>query len=166
MLFRPRRHLTLSSFIPHRGNQHARAAGIRFVDAEKSLIDTLIVAGRPGSGKTHLLHALANFAKHNEAITSIACLSAMQFADEVMRGGYYGDLDVVLRRYASEGLLAIDDIERFFFLPEIATALLQVMQMRQVGKRRTLLTTTLCIASAPPHPLVEFLDHQPAVRLI
>jgi len=166
MLFRPQRHLTLGSFIPRRGNQHARAAGIRFVGAEKALPDTLIVAGRPGSGKTHLLHALANFAKHNGAIRGITCLAAVQFADEVMRGGYYRDLDSVLRRYASEGLLAIDDVECLFYLPEVATALLQVMQMRQATKRRTLLTTTLSLTPAPPHPLVAFLDHQPAVRLM
>src|SRR6185369_7853916 len=146
--------------------QHARAAGIQFIGAEQALPTTLIVAGRPGSGKTHLLHALANFAKRNRAIRSIACMTGVQFADEVVRARFYRDLDGVLGRYACDGLLAIDDVERLFYQPEVADALLRVMQARQLKKRRTLLSATMCLASATTHPLIEFLDHQPAVRLV
>lgn len=166
MLYRPKRHLTLASFVPREGNQHARAAGIQFIGAEQAQPATLIVAGRPGSGKTHLLHALANFAKQNVAIHSISCMTALQFAEEVMRASLCGDLADVLRFYANEGLVAIDDIERLFYQPEVASALLQLLQVRQVEKRRTLLSATMSLATPASHPLNDFLDHQPAVRLI
>lgn len=166
MLFHPDRRLTLGSFIPRKGNQWARAAGIQFIGAQQAQPDTLIVAGRQGSGKSHLMHALANFAKKNEAIRSIACMTAVHFAEEVMRGAFYGDLNEVLRRYAKEGLLAIDDVDRILFQPVIADALLIVMRMRQTRRRRTLLTVTMHQAPTVQHPLTDFLDSQPAVRLI
>ena len=166
MIFSPKRLLTLSTFLPRKGNQLARAAGIEFIGASQPSPDVLIVAGPPGSGKTHLLHALANFAKRNAVLHSIACLSAVQFADEVAHGLLYGDLDEVLGRYAAEGLVAIDDVDRICYQPEIADALFKVIQMRQARKKRTLLTATLSLSDSSKHPLMQFLDHQPAVRLI
>ena len=166
MLFHPDRHRTLGSFLPRKGNQWARAAGIQFIGAQQAQPDTLIVAGRQSSGKSHLMHALANFAKKNEAIHSIACMTAVHFADEVMRGEFYGDLNEVFRSYATEGLLAIDDVDRIFYQPVIADALLAVMQMRQTRKRRTLLTITMHQAPPVQHPLADLLDSQPTVRLI
>jgi chromosomal replication initiation ATPase DnaA len=166
MIFPPKRLLTLSTFFPRDDNQVARAAGIEFIGASQPSPDVLIVAGPPGSGKTHLLHALANFAKRNEALHGIACLSAVQFADEVARGLLYSDLDEVLGRYAGEGLMAIDDVDRICCQPEVGDAFLKVIQMRQVRNKRTLLTASLSLSDSSKHPLMQFLDHQPAVRLI
>ncbi len=59
MLYHPHREWSLASFTPRRNSQHARAAGIRFVAQERPTIATLVLAGPPGSGKTHLLCAIA-----------------------------------------------------------------------------------------------------------
>lgn len=166
MLFRPDHRLTLGSFLPRKGSQFARAAGIQFIGAQQAQPDTLIVAGRQGSGKSHLLHALANFAKKNEAIHSIVCMTAVHFAEEVTWGEFYGDLNAVLRRYATEGLLAIDDVDRIFCQPLIADSLLTVMRMRQIRRRRTLLAVTMYQIPPLQNPFTNFLDSQPAVRLI
>lgn len=165
MLFYPKRQLTLNTFFPKKGNQRARAAGIQFIAAQQASPDTLVVAGRPGSGKTHLLHALANFAKHNEAIHGIACLSAVQFGDEVMRGIFYCDLDIVLHRFAQESFLALDDADHIAHQPVLADALVRLCQMRQNNRKRTLLTATLSLATGNDHPLTRFLNNQLAVRL-
>lgn len=165
MLFHPHRLLTLKTLLAKKDNQRARATGIQFIAAQQSSPDILVVAGQPRSGKTHLLHALANFAKRNEAICSIACVSAVQFADEVMRGRLYCDLEKVLKRFAREGLFAVDDVDRLIYQPESADALFNVLRMRQARKQRTLLTTTLSLAPASNHPLSEFLGQQLAVRL-
>ena len=166
MLFRPRRQLTLASFIPNPRNQFARAAGIQFVCACRARSDALIVAGRPKSGKTHLLHALAHFAKRNDAIGSIACMSALQFTEQVMEGHYYSDLPQVLRRHACSDLLVMDDLERLVHRTELADALLNLLQLRQVFQNRTLLAVTIGWQPASGHPLIDFLDRQPAVRLM
>ena len=122
MLYRPRRHWTLASFVPRRSNQHARAAGIRFVAQERPAPTTLVLAGPPGSGKTHLLHALAQYARGNSAIDSISCLSAPQWAQEVASGEHFGDLCEVMQRFAWQDLLALDDADRLWGMPQAQQA--------------------------------------------
>ena len=100
MLYHPRRQWTLASFVPRRSSQHARAAGIRFVAQERPALRTLVLAGPPGSGKTRLLHALAQHARCNGAIDSIACLSATQWAQEVAAGLHFADMGRVLQHFA------------------------------------------------------------------
>lgn len=166
MLFRPQRSLTLASFVPRKCNQYARAAGIRFVSACTAGSDALTIAGRPGTGKTHLLHALAHFALQNVAMTRVTCMSAVQCAEQVMEGLHYRDLPQVLRRHARADLLAIDDVDRLLPQPLVADALLQLLHLRQAAKRRTLFTATMGRFPETAHPLVDFLNDQPAVRLM
>ena len=44
--------------MPAPGNQRARAEGIRFVRALRPTADALVIAGRSGTGKTHLAIAI------------------------------------------------------------------------------------------------------------
>ena len=166
MLYRPRRHWTLASFVPRRSNQHARAAGIRFVAQERPAPTTLVLAGPPGSGKTHLLHALAQYARSNASIDSITCLSAPQWAQEVASGEHFGDLCEVMQRFAWQDLLALDDADRLWGMPQAQQAFADLLRERQAQGLRTLLTATLYPASPHnPQPLCELLAQQTAVRL-
>lgn len=166
MLFRPHRNHTLASFRPHARNQFARAAGIRFVSISKPHSDTLIVFGRPASGKTHLLHALAHFAQRNAAISSVVCMSALQFSEQVTEGHFYRDLPQVLRHHAHADLLVLDDLDRLLHAAPLADALLTLLQLRQAGALRTVLSATLGLQPPSSHPLMDLLNHQPAVRLM
>ena len=167
MLYRPRRHWTLASFVPRRSNQHARAVGIRFVAQERPVPTTLVLAGPPGSGKTHLLHALAQYARGNAAIDSIACLSAPQWAQEVASGEHFGDLCEVMQRFAWQDLLALDDADRLWGMPQAQQAFARLLRERQARGVRTLLTAALYPASPHnPQPLCGLLAEQAAVRLL
>lgn len=166
MYFPPLRQFTLGSFIPKKGNQLARAEGIYFTGAQQRSPNILILAGTPGAGKTHLVHALSNFAKRNEAIRSITCLSAVQFTNEITRAEFYGDKAHLLRRMARDDFLAIDDVDRLCNQPTVADALLGVLKLRQTEKKRTLLSATLSLSPPNQSPLAEFLDRQPAVAII
>ena len=166
--FYPDRHLTLASFIPRKGNQQARAGGIQFICSRRAQPDILIVVGRSGSGKSHLLHALANFAKAHGETYSIACMSAVQFAEEVMCGQFYDDLGDVLSHYTRAHFLAVDDVDQILHQPAVADILLALMRirMRQNRGQRTLLAFTMYRAPTVQHPLADFLDKQLAVRLL
>lgn len=165
MLFRPRSQLTLGSFVPRRSNMHARAAGIAFIRAEHTAPDVLILAGRSGTGKTHLLHALSNLAKAGERYDNIVCMTARQFADEVARGYFYNDLDAVLNRFATAALFALDDVDQLAAHNNAASAFLDFMKRRECGSGRTMLSASLGLDSASEHPLVAYLDDLPAVQL-
>ena len=166
MLYRPRRDWTLASFTPRKSSQHARAAGIRFVAQERPALTTLVLAGPPGSGKTHLLHALAQHALRNHAIDHLACLSATQWAQEVAAGLHFGDSQQVMHHFAHQDLLALDDADRLWDLPQAQQAFSELLQERQARGRRTLLTATLYPATPHnPQPLCSLLAEQVAVRL-
>lgn len=165
MLFRPHRALTLTRFVPHPRNQVARAAGIRFVSTLVAGSDALTIAGRPQTGKTHLLHALAHFARQNELVRRVVCMSAVQCAEQVMEGLHYRDLSQVLQRHAQAELLAIDDVDRLLPQPVVADALLQLLHLRRARKHRTLFTATMG-RFPETDPLVDFLNDQSAVRLM
>lgn len=165
MLFRPQAQLTLRSFVPRRSNMHARATGIAFISAQHTAPDVLILAGRPRTGKTHLLNALANWAKAEESCCRVVCMTARQFADEVARGHFYRDLGTVLNRFAEAALFALDDVDRLAAHDTAAHAFLDFMQRRRHGSGRTVLSASLGLDAARAHPLVAYLDDQPAVRL-
>ncbi len=152
--------------MPRKGSQRARSEGIKFVSAEKVRPHILVIAGRTSAGKTHLLHALASFAKRNYFIQSVACLSSVQFADEIRQGLHFGDLPHVLQRFADDSLLALDDIDRLLGQAELADALLNVLQMRQVMGKRSLLSITLSHEPLSDHPISDFLVQQPAVSML
>lgn len=166
MLYHPRREWTLASFLPRRNSQHARAAGIRFVAQQRPPPITLVMAGPPGSGKTHLLHALAQHARSNPAINCMACLSAKQWAQEVAAGLYFGDGHKVMQHFAQQHLLALDDVDFLWGLQDAHQAFAQLLRTRQAQGLRTLLTATLYPATSHnPQPLCALLAEQAAVRL-
>lgn len=165
MLFRPNRHFTLGNFISSRANQYARATGAWFINARRPRPSTLLMTGPAGSGKSHLLHALANFARQNEAIRSMACMDVQQFASEMKYGCFYHDLDAVLDRFAAEDLLAIDNVDRVSQQDESAALLVRLMQMRQARNKRTLLTARTPEPQVESSPLAALLRALPTVRL-
>ena len=169
MLFPPQRHLTFPTFESRPGSVRARAAsaqfGMRVGIAWQEPI--LILAGRPGAGKTHLLHATANLAKGNAYIRSSITISAQRLAEEVQRATDFGDLPIWRDRFAGEDFLAIDDVDDLFGSRTGSdNFLLDVLRLRGDANRRTLVSASLSTGPDNPCPLNTFLNHQRAVRLL
>lgn len=166
MLFRPQRHLTLANFQLRPGNQHARAYALSLVlGSPRKHRPLLIVAGQSGRGKTHLIHAVANFAKQNDSIDSSSTLSAKQLADAVHKGISYGDLSLLDYQLKDCDFLAIDDVDQLTEEIFLADVLLQIFQHRRSLGKVTLLTATLGFAPCKASRLGDFLDRQLAVYL-
>ena len=168
MLFNPHRQMTFANFESRPGSVHARSAGARFASCQGIVCcePVLILAGRKGAGKTHLLHATANLARSNEHVHSDITISANRLGEEIQRAGEYGDLPCWLKRFSGADFLAVDDVDDFFCRPVAADFLLQVLRLRADSRRRTLLSATLTTAQEKACALNTFLNHQTAVRLI
>ncbi len=168
MLFRPQHQLTFANFQSRPGSIHASSASAMFASragiAHRESI--LILAGRPGSGKTHLLHAAANLTKKNQSIRSGITICAQRLHEEVTHAIHYGDLPDWTARFSREDFLAIDDIHDVYGQPAAADFLLNVLKCRAAAHRRTLLSAALSVAPDNPCSLVTFLNHQRAVRLL
>lgn len=169
MLFPPQRHLTFAKFESRPGSVHARSACAQFGmrDGIAWQEPILILAGRPGAGKTHLLHATANLAKSNAHIRSGITISAQRLAEEVQRATDFGDLPFWRDRFVREDFLAIDDVDDLFGSRTGSdNFLLDVLRLRGGANRRTLVSATLTTTLDSPCPLNTFLNHQRAVRLL
>ncbi len=169
MLFPPKRHLTFATFESRPGSVHARSACGQF--AMRAGIawqePILILAGCPGAGKSHLLHATANLVKGNAYIRSGITISARRLAEEVRRATDFGDLPFWRDRFVSEDFLAVDDVDDLFgSRARGANFLLDVLRLRGDANRRTLVSASLSTALDSPCPLNTFLNHQRAVRLL
>ncbi len=166
MLFRPQRHLTLANFHLRPGNQHAHAYALSLVQGSpRKYRSLLIVAGQSGRGKTHLVQAVANYAKRNESIDSSNILSAKQLADAVHKGIYFDDLPLLDYQLRNCDFLAIDDVDQLTEENFLAGFLLEILQHRRSLGRVTLLSITLGFAPYKASRLCEFLDRQMAVYL-
>lgn len=168
MLFRPHRQLTFANFESRPGSVHARSAAARFASSEGIVYGepVLILAGRKGAGKTHLLHAAANLARSNERIQDVITISAVRLTEEVQRATEYGDLPSWLTRFSGEDFLAIDDVDDLYFRAVVSEFVVKVLQLRVASRRRTLLSATLTAAQDTTCALNTFLNHQTAIRLI
>jgi chromosomal replication initiation ATPase DnaA len=167
MLFNPQRQLTFSRFGIRPGNRRARAACGQF--AIQSSIPCggplLVIAGRPGSGKTHLLHATSNLAARRDFIGDRITVGGSRLADEVQKADQYGDLMQWFDRFTNIDWLAIDDVDRMQNCPVASNFLLKLLQARLAAKRRTLLSLTLGHAASSSSPFTAFLNPQTAVWL-
>jgi len=169
MLFRPNRHYTFASFRPRAGNCLARARSIAYSNACGVSMDCalLLLAGRPGSGKTHLLHATVNKAYANENIRSSSILSSRRLLEELVTAeSYYDDLPQLLARWREDDLLAIDDIDDLFAHRVWADVLLGLLQERIALRKRSVVTLTLSKAPDIPGPLCDFINQRRAYALI
>jgi chromosomal replication initiation ATPase DnaA len=166
MPFRAQRHLTFANFSSRPGSIDARAEGIRLATRRHSSTSPLLLlAGREGTGKTHLLHSIVNLAQEYDPLRSSIVLSSLRFTEEVNKGIEFGDLCLFLERFAREDLLAIDDADQLFCRHEAANTLLQILRARDVSKKRSVLTVTLSGSMKTDSPLSKYLDSQLAVRL-
>jgi chromosomal replication initiation ATPase DnaA len=168
MLFLPQRQLTFANFQCRPGSVRARGACAGFVLGEGTAYrePVLILAGPPGSGKTHLLHAAANFSKtHQDEDSTSSTLTALRLAEEVHRALEFRDLPIWMNRFAAEDFLAIDDVDHLLHDSTASDFLLKVLQIRSSKRRKTLLTSGLSTIPSPACQLNSFLNHQTAVRL-
>jgi chromosomal replication initiation ATPase DnaA len=168
MLFRPNRQYTFANFESRPGNRIARAMSIAYANAcgVTPECSVLLLAGRPGAGKTHLLHAATNKGKGNENIRRSSVLSCHRLLEELVTAESYGDLPQLLGRWREDDLLAIDDIDDVLAHRTWADVVLELLQARITRRKRSLLTLTLSKVNGIAGPLSDFLNQRRAYALL
>jgi chromosomal replication initiation ATPase DnaA len=99
----------LESLVVGPSNEIAVAAAREVIAAPGRRYNPLVIVGRPGLGKTHLLHAVGlELARRPGAI--VACLSGSAFVDELIGAIDADRMDWWRARYRRATALLIDDI--------------------------------------------------------
>ena len=99
-------------------------------------------------------------------LTALPACRPRNGAQEVAAGLHFADMGRVLQHFACQDLLALDDADRLWGLPQAWQAFAELLLERRALGLRTLLTATLYPASPHnPQPLCDLLAQQTAVRL-
>ena len=93
-------------------NQLALKAADAIIDAPGRRYNPLFVHGPSGTGKTHLVHAIASAMLAVRPRAAVACLSAGTFADEFVAAMQEGGVERWRARYRAAEVLVLDDVQQ------------------------------------------------------
>jgi len=108
-LFNPK--YTFEQFVIGDGNRLAHGAALAVAELPGQAYNPLFVYGVPGVGKTHLLHAIANYsATYGETLT-VRYTTAEDFANEFIGSLQAGRTEQFKAHFRRVDMLLIDDVQ-------------------------------------------------------
>ena len=102
---------TFETFVVGPSNQFCHAACLAVAEASISEYNPLFIYGGVGLGKTHLSHAVANFALENNNDLNIRYLSSESFTNELITSIRTDGMNKFREKYRHIDLLMIDDVQ-------------------------------------------------------
>lgn len=103
--------LSFDNFVTGKANQLAHAAAIQVAETPGTTYNPLFIYGGVGLGKTHLIQAIGNHIKHENAQAKICYVHATNYISDVVRAFQTKKFDEFKQFYNSLDLLLIDDIQ-------------------------------------------------------
>ncbi|RFC38913.1 MAG: chromosomal replication initiator protein [Candidatus Nitrotoga sp. CP45] len=103
--------LSFDNFVTGKANQLAHAAAIQVADTPGTTYNPLFIYGGVGLGKTHLIQAIGNHIKYENAQAKICYVHATNYISDVVRAFQTKKFDEFKQFYNSLDLLLIDDIQ-------------------------------------------------------
>lgn len=102
---------TFESFVIGASNRFAHAAAIAVAEAPAKSYNPLFVYGGSGLGKTHLLHAIGNYALNLYPHIKVRYVNSEEFTNDFINSVSEGNAHEFQRRYRNIDVLMIDDIQ-------------------------------------------------------
>ncbi len=108
-LFNPK--LTFDQFVIGDSNRFAHAAALSVAEMPAQAYNPLYICGRPGLGKTHLLHAIANYVARYGGGLTVRYTTVESFTNEFVAALHKGSIDAFKARFRHTDVLLIDDVQ-------------------------------------------------------
>ncbi len=102
---------SFDNFIEGSSNQFARSAALGVAMHPGRSYNPLFIHGGVGLGKTHLLHAIAHFAKKEHKKLKLACITTEEFINDIIEHLKSKSMDKLKKFYRSLDMLLVDDIQ-------------------------------------------------------
>ena len=103
--------LSFDNFVIGKANQLAHSAAIQVAESPGTTYNPLFIYGGVGLGKTHLLQAIGNHIKCENAQAKVCYVHATNYISDVVRAFQTKKFDEFKQFYNSLDLLLIDDIQ-------------------------------------------------------
>jgi chromosomal replication initiator protein len=108
---------TFEQFVIGRGNRFAHAAALAVSEQPGHAYNPLFIHGRPGLGKTHLLHAIGNYISRHDPALRVRYAPVEEFTTEFVRAIQTRDMAAFKQSFREVDVLLLDDVQ---FLAEKA----------------------------------------------
>ncbi len=102
---------TFDQFVIGDGNRLAHAAALAVAEMPGQAYNPLFLYGPPGLGKTHLLHAIANYVRDYSDGISVRYTTLEAFTGHFVRALKSSSIEEFKRRYRTTDILLIDDVQ-------------------------------------------------------
>ena len=104
---------TFENFVVGEANKFAHAAALAVAQNIGVAFNPLFIYGSTGLGKTHLMHAIAQFVMKNKPEARIVYLTSENFVNEYVDALKEGNLVNFRKRHRNTDVLLIDDVQFF-----------------------------------------------------
>ena len=108
---------TFDTFIVGDNNDYAHAASLKVAEEPGDTYNPLFIYGGPGLGKTHLMHAIANYILENDKSKKVIYVTSETFTNEIVdavrdsKNEHSTARQEFLNKYRNVDVLLIDDIQ-------------------------------------------------------
>ena len=102
---------TFEHFVIGEGNRFAHAAALKVAELPGQAFNPLFIHGRPGLGKTHLLHAVGNYVLRYGSGLSVRYSTGEEFTNEFVRALRSRDVTPFKDRFRGVDVLLLDDVQ-------------------------------------------------------
>jgi chromosomal replication initiator protein len=102
---------TFEQFVIGKGSRFAHAAALSVAEMPGQAYNPLFIHGRPGLGKTHLLHAIGNYVQRYGSGLTVRYATVEQFTNEFVDAVRARDTQAFKERFRGVDVLLLDDVQ-------------------------------------------------------
>jgi len=102
---------TFEQFVIGTGNRFAHAAALAAAEQPGQTYNPLFIHGRPGLGKTHLLHAIGNYVTRFGGGLTVRYATVEEFTTEFVKAVRSRDTDAFKQSFRGVDVLLLDDVQ-------------------------------------------------------
>ena len=102
---------TFEQFVICDGNRLGHAAALSVAEMPAQAYNPLFLHGKPGLGKTHLLHAIGNYVQSYGGGLTVRYVTGEEFTSDFVRAARAGDTSEFRERFRGADVLLVDDVQ-------------------------------------------------------